>query len=255
MGADDVETSTVDSVEKSLRVLEALWKLDGAGVTDLADYLDEPKSTIHIHLQTLHEHGFVISDSGTYTIGIRFLTFGGYAKRSHPLYEVARGPLEAVADETEENAFCFIEQHGLATVILTASGRRSVRTNVHVGTQAYMHASAAGKAILASLPAERTAEILDKWGLKQFTEHTITDRQQLLDELDKDRSENVFYGRQEYRKGITSIGVPISAEGEVLGAITVMGPSRRLVESIVESSLPNRLLVAANTIEVNLDTQ
>lgn len=255
MGADDVETTTVESVEKSLRVLEALWKLNGAGVTELAEYLDEPKSTIHIHLQTLHEHGFIVADSGTYDIGIRFLTFGGYAKRSHPLYDVARDPLEAVADETEENAFCAIEQHGLVTVVLNASGRKSVRTNVHVGTQAYMHASAAGKAILASLPAERTTEILDRWGLKQLTEHTITDREQLLDELDDCRSDDVFYGRQEYRKGITSIGVPITIEGDVLGAITVMGPSRRLEENIAASSLPKRLLVAANTIEVNLDTQ
>jgi len=142
----------------------------------------------------------------------------------------------------------------MATVLDSVLGQESVRIDFAVSTQAYMHASAAGKAILPSLPEERANDIIDKCGLKRFTQNTITDRSRLFAELEEHRPEGVYYGRKEYREGLSSIDVPITTGDDVLGAITVMGPSRRLEEEMTGSDLKDRLLVTANAIEVNLDS-
>lgn len=95
---------TLSSVEKTLDIIEALWKLDGAGVTELADFLDMSKGTVHVHLSTLERSGFVISKEGQYELGLRFLNFGEYVKRSQPLHEVVEPAVEELAAETDRKS-------------------------------------------------------------------------------------------------------------------------------------------------------
>ena len=46
MPTTDTEKQTLAAVEKTLNIIEMLWKLDGAGVTELATQLNVPKSTV-----------------------------------------------------------------------------------------------------------------------------------------------------------------------------------------------------------------
>lgn len=255
MGTTDDAPKTLTSVEKTLTIIEALWQLDGAGVTELADHLDLSKSTMHAHLSTLAQNGFVVSEAGQYELGLRFVNFGEYVKRSQPLYAVALPIVEELAEETGERVFCMVEQHGLATALCVAAGSRSVQTNIRVGTHSYMHCSSSGKAILAHLPQQRVEEIIGQWGLKRFTNNTITDRDRLYEELREGRERGYFFNREEYRTGVTAIGVPILNGEEVRGAISLSGPAMRLEGDWHERELPNRLLSAANAIEVDLSFQ
>lgn len=253
---DDVGApKTLASVEKTLAIIEALWKLDGAGVTELATHLGMSKSTAHVHLSTLAQSGFVVSVDGRYELGLRFLNFGEYVKRAQPLYEIATPAVEELATETGERVFCMVEQHGLATLLCVGEGSRSVQTDLRVGTHSYMHCSSAGKAILAHTSPGRVEEILDRWGLKGFTKHTITDRDRLFEDLQKGRERGFFINREEYRTGVTSIGVPILEDNEVRGSISLSGPAMRLEGDWHERELPNRLLSTANAIEVDLTFQ
>lgn len=255
MGPTDDTPKTLTSVAKTLSIIEALWQLDGAGVTELADHLGLSKSTTHAHLATLAQNGFVVSEEGRYELGLRFLNFGEYVKRSQPLYAVSQPVVEELAKETGERVFCMVEQHGLATALCVAAGDRSVQTDIRVGTHSYMHCSSAGKAILAHLPEHRVREILGQWGLKRFTEHTITDQERLYEDLQDGRERGYFFNREEYRTGVTAIGVPILNSEEVRGAISLSGPAMRLEGDWHQRELPNRLLSAANAIEVDLSFQ
>ncbi len=255
MDTTDGPSNTLGSVEKSIAVLETLWKLDGAGVTRIAQSLDLSKSTVHDHLSTLERNGFVVSNDGTYELGLRFLNFGEYVKRAQPLYAVAKPAVTELAEQTGERAFCMVEQHGLATVICLAEGEQSVQTNLREGTHSYMHCSAAGKAILAHLDRDRTEAILDRWGLKKFTDETITERDDLYDELATGRDRGWFVNREEYRPGVTAFGVPLRSDGEVTGAISLSGPAMRLVGDKEDRELLTQIRSTANVIEVDLSFQ
>ena len=243
---------TLALVTKSLDSVEALWTLDGAGVTEVASHLEMSKSTAHNHLATLERKGYVVAEAGTYRLGLRFLHFGEYVKRAQPLYEASESAVEELATETGERVFCMVEQHGLATAIRTGRGDRSVETDIRVGTRSYMHCSAAGKAILAYLSDERVEAILDQWGLKRFTESTITDRDRLYEDLQAGREQGYFFNREEYQRGVTAIGAPVLGEEEVHGAIVIIGPAMRLQGNWSEQELPNQLLAAANMAEISV---
>jgi len=51
---------------------------------------------------------------------------------------------------------------------------------------------------------------------------------------------------------VTAIGAPVLGEETVYGAIAVIGPAMRLRGNWSDGELPNQLLAAANTAEINV---
>lgn len=250
---DGASGRTLDSVTKALDIVEALWDADGAGVTELTERTQLPKSTVHVHLSTLREKGYVVQVDDEYRLSLRFLTFGEYVKRSEPLYDTAKGPIQDLADRTGERVFCLTHQNGLATVLCIGEGDRSLSSTITVGTDMYLHASASGKAMLSHFSDEQIDAVIDEWGLPAFTEDTITTRQALFDELERTRERGVAINTEEYRPGVHTIAAPILAtDGVVHGAVSLAGPKRRLQSEWTEDELRDQLLATANTIEVNL---
>lgn len=247
---------TLDAVRKTLDILEALWRLEGAGVTAVTEEVDMPKSTVHAHLSTLRDKGYVLQAGGEYRLSLRFLTFGEYVKHAEPLYEIARDPVEDLAARTGERVYCTTHQNGLGAVLCVGEGERSLNSDISVGTHMYMHTSAAGKAILAHLPDEQVDEILETWGLPGYTDRTITTREELEAELAAVREAGVAENRGEYRPGVYAVAAPIEAqEGTVHGAIALAGPEKRLESEWGERALHDHVRAAANTVEVNLDLE
>jgi DNA-binding IclR family transcriptional regulator len=110
-----------------------------------------------------------------------------------------------------------------------------------------------GKAILAHLPESRVHEILDRHGLPEKTEQTITERDALFEELSEIRERGVAFDREERLSGLRCVAVPIlSNSSRVEGALSVSGPTSRMQGERFESELPERLRSAANVIELNI---
>ncbi|THE64350.1 IclR family transcriptional regulator [Salinadaptatus halalkaliphilus] len=243
----------IEAVVKTLDVLEALWRAEGAGVTAVTERTGLAKSTVHAHLRTLRSKGYVVQEGDEYRLSLRFLSFGEYVKHAEPLYEAAATPSADLSDRTGERVLCSTEQHGLGTIIQARDGNRSVTSDIDVGTPTYLHCSAGGKVMLAHFDDEKVERIVDDWGLPAFTEETITDRETLFEELESIRDAGIAYNRSEYVPGISAIGAPIMDNDEtVYGAIAVSGPQHRLENEWDVDELRNQLLSAANTIEVNL---
>lgn len=249
---DGEQRRTLDSVTKTLDVVEALWRAEGAGVTELTELVDLPKSTVHAHLSTLREKGYVVQAEGEYRLSLRFLTYGEHVKTAEPLYEVASDPVGNLAERTGERVFCATHQNGLATVLCVSEGARSLHSDITVGTHVYMHASAIGKAMLAHMPTERVEAIIEEWGLPGFTEDTITTREGLFAEIEQVRESGVAVNSGEFRPGVHVVAAPVVPEaGSVAGAIALSGPEQRLHSEWSEEELHDHLLAAANTVEVN----
>ena len=247
------EGDRVQSVVKTLDILEALWQSEGAGVTQLTERTGLPKSTVHAHLTTLRSKGYVVQDGDEYRLGIRFLSFGEHVKHAEPLYGAAETPIQALAEKTGERVLCSTEQNGLGTVIRACDGDRSMTSSIDVGTPIYLHCSAGGKAMLAHFDAEKTEQIVNNWGLPAFTDETITDQETLVEELETVREEGIAYSYGEYLPGVSAVGAPVvDDDGSVYGAIAVAGPQHRLENEWEHEELRTQLLSTANTIEVNL---
>lgn len=252
MGSTD-EVDRIQAVEKTLNVLEALWQLGGAGVTELTNQTGLAKSTVHAHLKTLRSKGYVVQGGDEYRLSLRFLSFGEHVKHEQPLYSSAASSITNLAERTGERVLCVTEQNGLGPVVRAAGGARSVSTGIGVGTHTYLHCSAGGKAMLAHFSQPKVDWVIDEWGLPRFTESTITERDDLVSELESVREDGIAYNRGEYLPGVGAVGTPITGtDGDVLGAVTITGPERRLETEWEFEELHGQLRAAVNAIEVDL---
>lgn len=252
MGANH-DRDRVTTTATAFEIIELLDDRGGARLSEVAAELDLAKSTVHRHLTTLEDLEYVVTDDGVYRTGLRFLRIGERTRTRRDAYELAREKVVDLAAETEERAQFIAPEHGRGVYVYRETGSRAVHTDSEIGKRIPIHATAAGKAILASFSDERVSEILDRRGLPAVTEHTITDESELWAELADIRDRGYSINREENTSGLHAIGVPVEDEtGTPLGALSVSGPSHRFRGTLFEETLPNLLLGTANELELNI---
>lgn len=246
------EENTVQSVETSLRIVDALATLNGGNTTDVASHLDLPTSTTHAHLQTLSRNGYVINQRGTYHLGLRLFELGQHARSRHDIATVAIEELEKLAEKTQQMASLLIEEHGRGIFVCSVDGPNGNRTSSRIGRRVHLHATSSGKAILAHLPPERTRTIIDRHGLRPYTANTLTTPSALFSELRTIRSQGYAVDDEERRIGFRCTAAPVLVENEVRGAISVSGPKRRMMDDWSVEELAAHATETATTIEFNI---
>ena len=253
MTANESGTRTVKSVDKLFTILESLNELGGVRVTELADRLDMSKSTVYGYLATMSQRGYVVKEGGEYRLSLQFLAVANKLQNSERVYQLAESQVEKLAEETRERANFIVEEQGKGVFVHRATGADAVETDTHIGKKIYLHATGAGKAILAHLPEEKIDEVVERHRLIARTENTITDREQLATELETIRERGYAFNDEEGTSGLRSVGVPVIGPNDrVLGALSVSGPSHRLKGEYFRSELPDEILGCANELELRL---
>jgi DNA-binding IclR family transcriptional regulator len=251
--ADHKAENKVKTAETTFEILEELKDQNGATVTELTDEFPLSQSSIHNYLSTLREKGYVVRKGNEYRIGLRFLEFGGQARYREQLYRVAKDEITELAEETGELANLLVEENGRGIYLHREKGEQAVQTDSYTGHRVHLHNTALGKAVLANLPRERVDEIIDQHGLPATTEHTITDRNELYDELKQIREEGIAFDDEARLNGLRCVAVPIlNNDDDVEGAISLSGPTSRFQGEYFRSDIPARLEDAANVIELNI---
>ena len=250
MGSENIVQSSVRTIE----IIELLAEKDGMRITDLANYLGHPKSTIHNHLSTLRENGYVVKDDNLYKISLRFLRLGGCARNNTEIYRKGKPEVNKIARETGELANLATFEHGRGVYLYLTKGEQGVDLDTYVGMDFYMHCTALGKAMLAYFPEEKVNEILETQGMPRRTPSTVTDRDTLLEELSTIRETGYATDKAERLEGLRCVAAPIKDEdGEVLGGISVSGPTNRMKGDRFSAEIPEKVLNAANVIELNIN--
>ncbi|XVH33138.1 IclR family transcriptional regulator (plasmid) [Haloferacaceae archaeon DSL9] len=247
----NTSSGRVKATQLSLDILDEIRRRDGAGVTELATHFEHSKSTVHSHLRTLELAGYLRNDDGYYTLGLRALQLGGHARARHPLYRLAKDEVDELARETGETSKIVVEDGGKGVYLYQARSKRAVTTDSHVGTHVFLHSTAVGKAVLAHLDGQRRDEILDEHGLPEVTPNTVTDRGALASRLERIRDRGVAFDDGERIEGLRCIAAPIKTREEVLGAISVSGPKKRINDELFRTRLPELVQDTARVIEIN----
>lgn len=252
VSSDRDQGRPLKTVETAFRVVETVQTLDGAQMAELADRLDLARSTVHGYVTTLEQEGYLTYEDGEYHLGMEFLNKGGYVRNRKSEYDVVVQKVDDLADMTDERAQFIVEEHGYGTYIHTATGDNAVHMDARIGKKTRLHASAAGKAILAHLPESRVDEIVDSRGLPSFTERTITTRAELDDALYAIRDRGYAINDQESVEGLRAVGAPIRSNDTVVGAISISGPAHRMKGDWFSDEVPDIVLGAANEVQLNI---
>lgn len=242
----------INAVNITCEVIDALQEHNDLGVTQLADELDYAKSTIHSHLRTLEENELVVHQDDVYRLSFRYLDLAEHVKQQFGKYDVVKTEVDNLANETGEVAQFATEEHGRAVYLYKSKGAKGVETSSNIGERGPMHSTSLGKTMLSKMSTERVNEILDCHGMPRKTIDSITDREELFEELERVREHGYAVDDQENVTGIRCIAAPvIDTDDRVLGSVSVSGPSSRFDGERLATELPTAVKHTANVIEIN----
>lgn len=255
-------TSTLKTVKRAFEVLDSLWDNDGLTPKQLATDMDIPLSTAHSYLHTLAETGYIDRDNGMYRPGYKFFTKGNQLKNRNTLYHKSKPELQRISDETGEMAIVHVEYRGKMMLLHLEEGKQAFDVGVFPGIIAPLHTQAGGKVILAHFSSDRVRDIVETRGLKPVTEHTITDFDTLVAELEAVRENGVCADWNQQVIGMGMVAAPLlindeessnvrGADVDVLGSVAISCPTGRLRNDDYRSNLISSVQEAADTIVVN----
>jgi DNA-binding IclR family transcriptional regulator len=251
----DTSNLPINSIKRSYDIVNEIRDREQAGVTKLAESLDLPKSTVHNHLRSLEQLGYLVQNNKKYQLSTKYLHLGREARNSRKVFLYGRKKVENLQQQT--NAYCQLvtEENGMGAILLATGWHYDdlPPTARHVyPTHAHLHTNAPGKTILAHLPKERVAEIINRHGLPQRTKRTVTDEDELHEQLTSIREQGYAVDRSEMIDGVGGIGVPIATDDAVYGAIAAYGPTSEIQPEIESGELPPLVQESAETIQEDI---
>lgn len=108
--------------------------------------------------------------------------------------------------------------------------------------------------MLASLDERQIRRIIDRHGLERYTENTITDESALFEELERIKKQGYAVNDEEEIIGFRAVAAPTKAsDGDVVGSISVAGPTRVFDDDLLTEEFPEKVVNAANMIQVNIN--
>jgi DNA-binding IclR family transcriptional regulator len=236
-----------------LRIVAA--RPEGAPTAALARAAGLPVATAARLLATFADAGFVertAADDG-WVLGRELIRLVSGVDPDRLLEARARPLLEGLAEATGESGMLAVPRPPVgADVLVQVDTPRFVGATNWVGRPFPLHASAAGKLVLAELSDDALAAWTAHHPLDRYTDHTITDPLALHGELERVRRRGYAELADELEDGLAAIAAPVrSSEGALVAIIGVSGPSFRLGHERRAEVLP-RILEAASELERRL---
>lgn len=205
-------SGNIKTLEKGLAILDEI--IDSSTPLKLSDIIrrfDIDRASAFRFLQTLESKGFLRKDAVTkeYDVGGRLYYWASRLREKTRLISSFHDRLQELADSIQQTAHLGLLINNRVLLADFALSTSLVTIRHQIGAFEPMHASAAGKAILAFLPQEQQDQIIEGLNLVAFTKNTITSKDALRIDLALTRERGYAIDASELHEGLTCIARPM----------------------------------------------
>ena len=197
-------------------------------------------------LHTLHALGYVDMEGRQFRLTAKVLDLGFAYLSSLPMWSLAEPFIEDLVREVQESSSAAVLNGNEIVYVLRVPTQKIMSINLGIGSRLPAYCSSMGRVLLAGLDDEALAQQLATTELTARTSRTITDREQLHEEIMRVRRQGWALIDEELEEGLISLAAPLtSRNGRVIAAINVgMHRSRISPEQAQEQVLPKLLSTA-----------
>jgi IclR family KDG regulon transcriptional repressor len=230
------KTKLVNSVDRAIRLLDALADEGSFSLAGLAEVVGAPKTTVLDIVRTLEARGMVQrdADTGSYSLGLHTIELGYAAVSSFGIRRIVAPVLQSLNARLDETVHLTVLDEDQVLYVDCYESTKRLRTYSVIGIRAPLHCTSVGKAILAWLPDERRDRLIETIEYTPFTANTITGPVPLRDELAATRRRGYSIDDVEHEEGVRCVGAPVfDHRGDVVASVSVSGPTQRIREEIV----------------------
>lgn len=230
------------TLARGIRVLEIFRpNLSEVTTSEVAELVGVSRAAARRLLLTLTTLGYLKQSKSSFRLTNKIWTIGQGILAWKDQWHHATAEVIELSSRMNE-PFSISVREGLKIRFVARDQTRRIHSaRLMVGDHLPAYCSAAGKVLLAALSTDEIDEIIEKEGpLIQRTSCTITDRNELLEELRRVRLQSWATAEDEMEVGTIGIAVPIfNEEGSVIAALAVGSQkARRSVEELKRDFLP-----------------
>jgi IclR family acetate operon transcriptional repressor len=229
----DASSGILLTLDRGIRVLEHIAQSEGrATAKEVSGSLGINPGTTYQLLRTLQTNGYVNRGAGgRYELGMRVgYLVDQYTSRAAPP-QALLDILQDLHTATDETVYVSMVSGPDIKIVASLEGTQRLRVGKsNVGYFAHPHARASGKAFLAFCDQDKLETYLPNRKLPARTENTITDWDQLMEDLEAIRLRGVAYERGEFDSEVACMGsVIVDVDGTPVGAYAVSLPAARFL--------------------------
>ncbi len=235
--------STVQSVERAFAVLRCLSG-GPAGVTDVADRVSLPKSTVSRLLSTLEELGMVdqIEPGGNYRVGAGMIEIAAAVRPGRSLIAAVRPHLHDLVKATREAAGLSIAEGFDVLYLDQVDSDNQIQVRDWTGERLRAHTVSSGQVLLAFGAIDPERYLAQP--LERLASGTLTEAAAIRARLEEVAGNGYAWAFEEFLDGQNSVAAPIrDGAGRVVAAIHAHGPAYRFPGS-AEADEIGRLVAA-----------
>ena len=251
MEGDEKKYYQISSLEKGLKVLEAIVRHGQLTVTEAAKRLGLNRASSHRFITTLRDLGYVRRNPrGDYEATFKLLELGMAQADKFEIRRMAKPVMRDLAAEFDQTVNLGILDHGMVVYLDKVESRELLRMDSGVGTTTPPHAPALGKAMAALLPAKDLADLIARTKFEAMTPNTITSAEAFEREMAAIREQGYAVDNEELSVHLYCVAAPIfDLNGHPSYAMSVSGPASR-VKSL--AGLPAKLLAQTQELSRQL---
>ena len=211
------ETNLVQSVDRDLRIIEFLAENPtGAGITEISKSLGLSKGTVHWLISTLKERDFAYQSSNTqlYRLSYKILYLYNCICNNIDMFKVSRPIIRKFADKVDATVHLATLDEKRSNIVYIdriepMNSQKPFVMSSRVGKKAPCYCTAAGKILLSQYSDDEIRDIMKGEEYKTYTDKTIKNIDEFLEEIHKVRKQGYALDENEYDHGIICISIPI----------------------------------------------
>ena len=225
-----MENKTV-ILQKAFIILECLGEANyDLSLDDVSGKTEISKSTVFRILTQLVQMGYVDKYSNRYQLGIKLLGLAKtvlHSKRN--IRDIIHRYMIELRDTYNETVNFALWDNKQAIYFASEPSRHVFRIENRIGQALPFHCMSIGKIIAAYLPEDIVRELLEKEGMEQKTENTITDVEEYLKEIREVKKTGYALDLEECYAGVKCIAVPVFGSRNIIFAgMSISGPATRM---------------------------
>lgn len=200
-------------------------------VSELARQLQLDRSTTYRILLSLERCGLVEKDerSKSYSLGVAAFEIGNTYLGRLDFIQFSKPVMMDLAARVQETVHLAVLSENEIVYVDKVDSPRTLGVVSKIGQRAPLYCTALGKTLLAYQPKEERSRIIQEIKLKPYTEHTITSKKKLFEELERIRQQGYAFDRREYEEGVECIAAPVrDHSGNVIAALSISGPRKKI---------------------------
>jgi IclR family transcriptional regulator, KDG regulon repressor len=232
----------LQSLQRASDILDIFIQEDKQlGLAEIVKRIDLPKSTVQGLLYSLEALSYLEQDTVTYKykLGPKLFHLGMKYITNNDVFAIAQVWMERLSYKYNEAVNVGMLIDDKVVVVMRVEPDKKFMSYPRVGTVIPAHSSSMGKTLLAHLDKDHQRKILKDYVFTQYTEYTIDNLDDFLDELKTVKENGISFDNQESALGLSCIGTGVfNQKGEILVAFTVTGKADHVKEEeedIIES--------------------